>query len=249
MTLLSDDINAALDEPDLKHRLIVTPLLDRAAQVGPGSIDLRLGTEFLEIDRADQPVVDVYKLPSSREAARGRRTVLPLAGTLTLHPGQFILGSTFEFLSLPLDISGQVVSRSSWGRLGLLVATAVAVQPGFKGVLTLELVNTGSVPIVLRPGARIAQLQVWRAANPASQPYSRSGKYRVPLGPEPAKLIGEQAEMKRLAAVRERLGEDQSKLGPTEKFDTDHALRRSDLRAPLGSSGVNAGDDDVDVTD
>ncbi len=192
---------------NLDERLIITPLLDPIKQVGPGTVDLRLGTEFLEFNRAGQRLLDAFgdDDPTLQEVAHERRTVVPLGAGLALHPGQFILGSTLEFLSLPADISGQVVSRSSWGRLGLLVATAVAVHPGYKGVLTLELVNTGGIPIMLRPGARVAQIQLWLAESPTSLPYSTGGKYRVPVGPESAKLESERPEGRKLIEISQLL--------------------------------------------
>jgi dCTP deaminase len=182
----------ALDE----SRLIVTPLLDRGKQVGAGSIDLRLGTEFLEVQRNNQRVIDPF-VQSSPE----RSFNVPLGGDLVLHPGQLILGATLEFLVMPADLTGQVLSRSSWGRVGLLVATAVAVQPGFRGVLTLELVNAGDVPIVLRPGLRVAQLQVWQSTTPTNFPYSSEGKYDAPLGPQSHRLIAEKSEQRALTRI------------------------------------------------
>src|SRR5712692_9758259 len=115
------------------------PLLDED-QVGPASIDLRLGTDFIELHRLERETLDPI---ASSEAAqiREERAVVPLGEDLILHPGQFILGSTFEFLRMPNHLAGQVLNRSSWARMGLLVATAVFVQPGYSGVLTLELVN------------------------------------------------------------------------------------------------------------
>lgn len=190
---------------NMEERLVVTPLLDRM-QVGPGSIDLRLGTEFIETERHAEAVIDPYDEDSVAPATRSTVRFVPLGEHLVLHPGQFVLGATLEFLRLPAHLGAQVVSRSSWGRLGLLVATAVAVQPGFAGCLTLELVNTGSVPMRLRPGLRVAQLQVWSADAPTSQPYSGSGgKYQAPLGPESNKLAWEATELNRLRAIGDRL--------------------------------------------
>jgi dCTP deaminase len=204
MTLLGDAIADAMARPNLDERLIVAPLLDPRKQIGPGSVDLRLGTEFIEFNRSGRRYVDVTYAEDESIGAGPfeRRTVIPLGSGLTLHPGQFVLGCTLEFISLPADLSAQVVSRSSWGRLGLIVATAVAVQPGYKGVLTLELVNAGSVPIVLRPGMRVAQMQLWKSDSPTTSSYSETGKYRVPVGPESSRLVEERAEGLRL----ERLG-------------------------------------------
>lgn len=195
-------------ELPLDDRLIITPLLSAEKQIGQGSIDLRLGSEFLESSRRDLKYIDPFQVGTNVSLRRNTdetRTYVPLGRELTLHPGQFVLGATLEFLSIPANIVGQVVSRSSWGRLGLLVATAVAVQPGFRGVLTLELVNTGAVPIVLRPGLRVAQLQLWTADRAVNNPYGgqtpNSGKYPNPLGPESQKLAWEAGESKKLLGI------------------------------------------------
>lgn len=206
--LLRDGLLSAMSRSNIRERLIVTPLLDSENQVGPGSIDLRLGTEFLEFTRGNQTVVDPMTPPDEgydRQVIRQRRTYVPLGDGFILHPGQFVLGSTLEFVGLPADLVGQVLSRSSWGRLGLLVATAVSVQPGFRGVLTLELVNTGGIPIRLTPGLRVAQLQVWSSDNATDGAYSEGGKYQAPLGPEGNKLAWESPEVAKLRAISDRM--------------------------------------------
>jgi len=203
--LVNEEIEARLDAADPDQRLTITPILDRAKQIGPASVDLRLGTEFLEVSRRSSAFIDPSRAaPDDFEAEPDLKSYVALGGKFVLHPGQFVLGCTLEFLVLPTDLAGQVLSRSSWGRLGLLVATAVAVQPGFKGVLTLELVNAGSVPIVLRPGLRVAQLQLWRSEKPTAQPYSAKGKYAAPLGPESNRLVLEDSERD----VLERIGDE-----------------------------------------
>lgn len=203
--LVREQVLAVMQRPTLGDRLIVTPLLDREQQIGSGSIDLRLGTEFLEADRQNQTVIRPPRAGSRIGVASHERKYVPLGSEFVLHPGQFVLGSTLEFLAIPADLVGQVLSRSSWGRLGLLVATAVVIQPGFKGVLTLELVNTGTVPIQLRAGLRIAQLQLWQAEAPTSRPYSLTGQYAAPLGPESPKFTREQEELEKLSVIADRL--------------------------------------------
>lgn len=207
--MLAAAIRRAMDEADLDRRLVVTPLLDPEAQIGAGSVDLRLGTEFLETQRGGQPVVDpLHDEVGNTSAARRRhdRTYVPLGHSFILHPGQFVLGSTLEFIGLPDYVSGQVLSRSSWGRLGLLVATAVAVMPGYRGVLTLELVNSGNVPIQLTPGLRVAQLQLWASDEESGRSYSvGEGKYQSPLGPEDNKLVVEKPELETLLRISQTM--------------------------------------------
>lgn len=205
--LLGDAIREAMERHDVKDRIIVTPMLDADVQVGPGTIDLRLGTEFIETSRRSAVMVDPLAAASDpTEAFTSTRTYVPLGGTYVLHPGQFLLGSTLEFVALPADIIGQVLSRSSWGRLGLLVATAVVVQPGYRGVLTLELVNTSDIPLRLAPGLRVAQLQLWRSERATSDPYISAGaKYVAPLGPESNRLAWESKELDKLRSIASRL--------------------------------------------
>jgi dCTP deaminase len=202
--LLHEELNTEMSATELKDRLIVTPLLD-PAQIGPGSIDLRLGTEFIESERRSEALIDPYDT-ASLNAAGESEVYVPLGQHLVLHPGQFVLGATLEFVRLPAHLGAQVLSRSSWGRLGLLVATAVAVQPGFAGCLTLELVNAGSLPIRLRPGLRVAQLQVWSAKTATGSPYATGfEKYRAPLGPESNRLAWESSELDRIRRIGAKL--------------------------------------------
>jgi deoxycytidine triphosphate deaminase len=100
---------------------------------------------------------------------------------LVLHPQQLVLGATLEYLSFPDCIGGYVLSRSSWGRLGLIIATATFVNPGFKGCLTLELLNLGEVPLVLYPGIRVAQLVLHKVYG---KPGMHESRYRCPTEPE-----------------------------------------------------------------
>lgn len=160
--LLREQLLEAMQRP-LAERLVVSPMLD-VEQVGPSSIDLRLGTQFIAVQRHAELAID----PFDARSMTGREEFIniPFGETFVLHPGHFVLGATLEYLCVPNDMAGQVLGRSSWGRLGLVVATAVVVQAGFRGCLTLELANEGSVPLLLRPGLRVAQLCLWQAAEP-----------------------------------------------------------------------------------
>lgn len=203
--LVREQILERLDDTG-PTQLTISPLLDRDKQVGAGSIDLRLGTEFLETPRQSMELIDPFREPDAEQSAVDeRRTYVPLGNRYVLHPGQFVLGSTLEFVVMPADLTGQVLSRSSWGRLGLLVATAVAVQPGFRGMLTLELVNSGAVPIVLHPGLRVAQLQLWASSATTARPYNVSGKYDAPLGPQSNRLVSEKNEREVLRQITNNL--------------------------------------------
>lgn len=160
---------ARLSNEDVDKRLHVVPVLDVLQQVGEGSVDLRLGSEFIEVRRRSEEATDPFRSSDVETIDLEERYEIPFGDHLVIHPGQFLLGSTFEFIRLPLDLGGQVLGRSSWGRFGLVVATAVTVHPGFAGCLTLELQNLGTVPIRLYPGLRVAQLMVWETEAPLVQ--------------------------------------------------------------------------------
>jgi dCTP deaminase len=179
----------------LEDRLVVTPLLD-VKQIGPASIDLRLSSDFLTLRRNDRCGID----PIREEGAGGGQVQapvsVPLGRAIWLQPQQFMLGATLEFIRLPANMMAYVVGRSSWGRMGLVVATAIMVQPGFAGSLTLELANEGDSPIRLYPGLRVAQLVVHATSAPADDPYDpKKGSYSFPVGPGASKAAWKEDEM------------------------------------------------------
>lgn len=204
-----EDLKRAFQEPDTGRRLHVTPLLD-IEQIGRGAIDLRLGTEFLLLKRIQRPGLSPAELEHGDLAEAQERVVVPFGGELWLHPRHFVLAATLEYLGLPDHLSASVVGRSSWGRVGLIVATAVFVHPGFRGCLTLELVNEGDAPVCLSPGARIAQLEVHQLENPAPAETNERSKYVAPVRPEPSRLPDEREELIQLKKLDEEL---RSRLG------------------------------------
>lgn len=182
-------------ESDLQKRLFITPLLNPAQQLGNLSVDLRLGNEFIVPMKTKYPVLDPnrYGRYKVAEVEEYQEKIYKRYGEpFILHPGQFVLGCTLEFMRLPNCFSAYIIGRSSWGRLGLTIATAIAIDPGYSGVLTLELLNSGETPIVLYPGARIAQL-ILHKQSPSSLEYSRKklSKYRFPVSVEFSKIRGD----------------------------------------------------------
>jgi dCTP deaminase len=170
------------------ERLVVTPLLN-AEQVSGASLDVRLGTEFILLKRSARGPID--PLPDAGGLHPDdfqERVRIPVGGRMILHPNQLVLGATLEFLQIPQDLMAYVIGRSSWGRLGLIVATAVMVQPGYRGSLTLELANLADTPVYLYPGTRIAQLAFHRLDHPVAAYGGAAAKYRAPVGPEFSKL-------------------------------------------------------------
>jgi dCTP deaminase len=204
MTLLKhEDLQDAMQRP-IDSRLVITPMLD-GAQVREASIDLRLGTEFLILRRTMKAGLDPSHFSQAEMDRLQERIVVPYGGEIWLHPGHFMLAATLEYLRIPADLGAYVLGRSSWGRVGLIVATAIMVQPGFKGCLTLELVNDGDSPIKLYPGARIAQLAVHSLNGPTKHPYGPKGKYEAPVAPQASRLAKEGDEAERFSRLSRAL--------------------------------------------
>jgi dCTP deaminase len=99
-----------------------------------------------------------------------------------LHPGHFVLGATMEWIRFPAKLSGYVVGKSSWGRRGLVIATAVGIHPGFSGCLTLEITNLGEMPIEIIPGMQICQLFIHDVSTQSERKDRAYAKRRPVLG-------------------------------------------------------------------
>lgn len=183
MVLSDKEIIKAL----LNKEIIVTPLINAKKQIGSSSIDVRLGTEFNLIRTTKKTHFDL-SLPTEqmREQVREYTEIIhvqPMEAFI-LHPDEFALASTLEYIILPNNIAGRLEGRSTWGRVGLQVhSTAGFVDPGFEGTLTFELHNMGKLPIPLYPGVRVAQISFHRCI-PVSETYAeKSGaKYAKSTG-------------------------------------------------------------------
>jgi dCTP deaminase len=166
--LLSDrDINAELEQ----GRVVLDPYEPGLLQ--PSSFDVRLDRYFRLFDNHKYAVID----PAEHQPELTRLVETRDEDAFILHPGEFVLGSTFESVTLPDDIAARLEGKSSLGRLGLLThSTAGFVDPGFTGHITLELSNVATLPIKLWPGMKIGQLCFFRLSSPALKPYG-SGEY------------------------------------------------------------------------
>lgn len=176
--LLSDrDIRAQIDA----GRVVLDPW--EPAMVQPSSVDVRLDRYFRLFDNHKYPVID----PAQDQPDLTRLVEVEADESFVLHPGEFVLGSTYEQVTLPDDIAARVEGKSSLGRLGLLThATAGFVDPGFTGHVTLELSNVATLPIVLHPGMKIGQLCFFQLSSPAEHPYgssTRGSHYQGQRGP------------------------------------------------------------------
>jgi dCTP deaminase len=176
MMVLSD---REIVEAIFKEEIIVTPLMNVEKQIGSSSLDVRLGTEFKLIRRIKQTHFDL-SLPEDEITKQIREYtevvhIEPLEAFI-LHPGEFALGCTLEYIILSNNIVGRLEGRSTWGRAGLQVhATAGLIDPGFEGILTFELHNTGKLPLPLYAGVRIAQIIFYRCM-PVIQGYTRKSE-------------------------------------------------------------------------
>ncbi len=149
----------------------------------PSSIDVRLDRFFRLFDNHKYAFID----PAEQQDELTRLIEVDSAEPFILHPGEFVLGSTYEFVTLPDDVAARLEGKSSLGRLGLLThSTAGFVDPGFKGHVTLELSNVATLPIKLWPGMKIGQLCFFKLTSPSEHPYGSekySSRYQGQRGP------------------------------------------------------------------
>lgn len=181
------EIVSLMVKKNIKKSIVVMPLLD-PRQITEASLDVILGNVFIVMRQTRLPFLDFREIEQKDQATNvyefQERIQLRPEGYIILHPNQFILGSTLEYISLPNDVMAYVIGKSSLGRTGLVIATATHVAPGYKGIITLELSNLGSVPIILYPTMPIAQLVFHRLCSPVKKGYAEKGGYAYSTGPE-----------------------------------------------------------------
>lgn len=144
--------------------LVIEPYNE--GNVEPASVDLRLGEEFRRADLHHSDSIDL------RDSSGEEIDWIHHTGSIKLFPGDFVLASTKERVSLPDDVVGEVFGRSSLARLGISVhQTAGYIDPGFEGQITLELSNHGPVPVTVAADQRICQISFKELSSPAIEPY------------------------------------------------------------------------------
>lgn len=163
MILKAEQIASELEKPiNPRDPLVITPRprLNALEQSGAASVDIRLGCWFLVCRQTRIGLLDVYDNPTDvpNESKLTKSYYVPYGEKFVLHPKSFVLGVTLEWIRLPANRAAYVVGRSSWGRHGLIIATATGVHPGFTGCLTLELSNVGEIPVTVKPGTTVCQL-------------------------------------------------------------------------------------------
>ncbi len=180
--LLSDrDIAAEIKSGRVK----VEPFDPKMIQ--PSSVDVRLDRFFRVFENHRYEVID----PSIEQSELTREVAVAPDDFFILHPGEFVLASTYEVITLPDDIAGRLEGNSSLGRLGLLThSTAGFIDPGFSGHITLELSNVANLPVKLYPGMKIGQLCLIKLSSSAEHPYGSAlygSRYQGQRGPTPSK--------------------------------------------------------------
>ena len=180
--LLSDsDIRAEVGA----GRLVIDPWEPDLIQ--PSSIDVRIDRYFRVFNNSQYTHID----PSQQQDELTSLVEPKDDEAFVLHPGEFVLGSTLEVVTLPDDLAGRLEGKSSLGRLGLLThSTAGFIDPGFTGHITLELSNVANLPIKLYPGMKIGQLCLFRLSSAAEHPYGSAqygSRYQGQRGPTPSR--------------------------------------------------------------
>ncbi|WBP87956.1 dCTP deaminase [Kitasatospora cathayae] len=180
--LLSDkDIRTEID----LGRVVIDPF--DPAMIQPSSIDVRLDRFFRVFENHKYPHID----PSEEQPDLTRLVEPEGDEAFILHPGEFVLASTYEVITLPEDVASRLEGKSSLGRLGLLThSTAGFIDPGFSGHVTLELSNVATLPIKLYPGMKIGQLCLFRLSSPSEHPYGSErygSRYQGQRGPTPSR--------------------------------------------------------------
>ncbi len=186
MAILSDrDIKKYLEE----GKIAIEPLEDEK-QIQPSSVDMRLGDEFKVFKVVRKPYID----PKDPEdlASYMESTTVPEGEAFIIHPNEFALATTYEYVKLPDDIVARVEGRSSMGRLGVTMhVTAGFIDPGFEGRITLEISNIGAMPVALYPGQRVCQIVFETMTSPSEIPYGhpdRNSKYMGQKRPESSRI-------------------------------------------------------------
>lgn len=186
MAILSDiNIKKYLDE----KKIVIDPIKD-IKQIQPSSVDLRIGNKFKSFKIITQPFIDPYDETDLEKYME--EITIDKNKPFIIHPGEFTLATTHEYVKLPDNIVARVEGRSSIGRLGITMhVTAGYIDPGFEGKITLEISNIGKMPVALYPGQRVCQIVFETMTTPAEKPYghkSRDSKYMGQKGPQVSRI-------------------------------------------------------------
>jgi dCTP deaminase len=166
--------------------LVITPMLGSNCALDYDAVDLRLGSYFLIPQSPPAPFLDPNKPQSAKHSHL--KVHKPFGSYLVIPAHQTVLGSTLEFIKLPNDVSGQILTKSSVARTFLVIETAPWIHPLYRGCLTLEIANVSNTPQVLYPGFPIGQLILLSDDFPADAAAPLSAQYVGPIEPEVPKF-------------------------------------------------------------
>lgn len=158
-------------------RLFIDPLLD-STQVGEVSVDLRVGPDFLVSLLTRKPAIEITPADRRDISSYFRMTRRDLGNKFVLYPSQIVLATSLEYVGLPADLYADIITRSSYSRLGVHLSTMI--QPGFRGCIPLELVNHGNNPIEIVVGSRLVQMRLFSLSSTSA--YQSGGANRKYLG-------------------------------------------------------------------
>ncbi len=185
MVLSDKDIKLSLKRGEIK----ITPAPNLKTQLGSNSIDLRLGNVFRIFDHSKYAFIDPFKKNIGEDVTR--EVKIKENEPFIIQPGDFVLGTTIEYLEIPDNLVGSLEGRSSIGRLGIVVhSTAASIECGFRGKITLELANMGKMPVALYFGMRICAVSFMQMTSPADMPYykKKNAKYLGQKNPLESKI-------------------------------------------------------------
>jgi len=186
MILSDTDIRKAIAEGHIS----ISPAPDFASQLGPCSVDFRLGNTFRIFESGRYAVIDPRD--KNVQAEITHEVTITDGRPFIVHPGDLVLASTLEHLKISNDLVARLEGRSSLGRIGVVVhSTAARFDPGWVGNPVLELGNLGRIPVALYPGMRICAFTFEQLSSPSSVGYAAIGKYANQSGPTASKLSEE----------------------------------------------------------
>jgi dCTP deaminase len=196
-----------------KDSLVITPLLQRTTifedTANMDAIDVRLGTHFLLPQVPPAP----FYYPSRNLSRRSHVQVnVPLGRYLVVPAHQTVLGATLEFLKMPDDLCGQILTKSSIARTFIVIETAPWIHPGYRGCLTLEIANVSNTPLLLYPGRMIGQLVFMELSQHDAKEHKLAGTYLAPVYPEAPRFQDPEKDLERIGIPRSQISV------PTFKF-------------------------------
>lgn len=199
------------------YGLVITPLLKREDAIDADSVDLRLSSFFLLPRSLPEPF---FSPDAKTKTSLHVKVHVPLGRYLVVPAHQTVLGSTLEFIKLPRDASGEVLTKSSVARTFIVVETAPWIHPEYRGCLTLEIANVSNTPVLLYPGRSIAQLVLLHLAADYDPRAKLKSTYFGPIYPEPPSFKNPEKDL-RAIGIRQASVIRKGKISDGGKFEPD----------------------------